>query len=112
MEGLIDAGFGYLEPLLEFRDWLQSIRNHPDYRQGERRNGEPGLGPFSLDARRKILDRLLVTQKNAGEQLISEAEISRIHEIWAEDAVTSALRLFEEYRRVTENTSENHAAAI
>ncbi len=112
MEGLVDAGFAHLEPLLEFRDWLQNIRDHRDYRQTERRNGEPGIGPFTLDARRKILDRLLSIQDTMGTPLISDAEIARIHEIWAEDVVTSASRLFEEYRRVTETPNEERSAAI
>jgi DNA sulfur modification protein DndC len=112
MEGLIDAGFDYLEPLLEFRDWLQSIRDHRDYRQTERRNGEPGIGPFTLDARRKILDRLLSVQENVKFPLISDEEIARIHSIWADDTVVAANRLFAEYRKVAEKDREEHTAAI
>jgi DNA sulfur modification protein DndC len=112
MEGLIDSGFEHLEPLLEFRDWLQSIRDHRDYRQTERRNGEPGVGPFTIEARRKILDRLLSVQESVRFQLISEEEIARIHSIWAEDAVIAANRLFDEYRKVAEKDREEHTAPI
>jgi DNA sulfur modification protein DndC len=107
MEGMIDAGFGYLEPLLEFRDWLQSIRDNREFRQTERRNGEPGVGPFTVEARKMVLNRLLSTQDQAQFPLISEAEIARIHEIWAEDAVRSANRLMEEYRKLKAN-DEKH----
>src|SRR5437588_545681 len=106
MEGLIDAGFGHLEPLLEFRDWLQNIRDHQDYRQSERRNGEPGLGPFTIEARQKILDRLLAVQEKTRMCLISEDEISRIQQIWTADAIMSATRLFEEYRKIKTQNEE------
>ncbi len=94
MEGLIDGGQTMFEPLLDFRDWLQIIRDHPDYRERQRRNGAPGVGPFSLEARKKILDRLLTTQSAVGWQLISEEEISRIRQIWADDLIVKAQRLF------------------
>jgi DNA sulfur modification protein DndC len=100
MEGMIEAGFEHLEPLLEFRDWLHTIRNNHTYRQPERRNGEPGIGPYTFEAREMILQKLFLTQSNSGMSLISEAEIARIHEIWAEDAVRSANRLFDEFRRL------------
>jgi len=112
MEGMIDAGFGFLEPLLEFRDWLQSIRDHPDYRQTERRNGEPGIGPFTMDARKKILAKLLSVQQASEMPLISEEEVARIHTIWAEDTVKSATRLVEEYKRLMESSDEEHTAAL
>ena len=94
MEGLIDGGHTVFEPLLEFRDWLQIIRDHPDYRERQRRNGTPGVGPFSLEARKKILDRLLTVQSSVGWQLISEEEIGRIRDIWADDLIVKAQRLF------------------
>lgn len=103
MEGLIENGSDHLEPLLDFRDWLQAIRNHPDYRQNERRNGKPGVGPFTLDARRRILDRLLTTQTETGMPLISDEEVNRIYQLWSEDTVTAANRLFDEYRKVSQN---------
>jgi DNA sulfur modification protein DndC len=111
MEGLIDSGFAHLEPLLEFRDWLQSIRNHQDYRQTERRNGEAGFGPFTVDARKKILQRLVETQERVKMPLISQDEIARIEQIWAEDTVKSALRLFDEFRKITA-ADEEHTPTI
>src|ERR1051326_5024900 len=111
MEGMIDAGFGDLEPLLEFRDWLHTIRNNREYRQTERRNGEPGIGPFTFEARNMILEKLLLTQTKSGMSLISEPEIARIHAIWAEDAVRSANRLFDEFRKLKAE-DEKHTPAF
>ena len=78
----------------------------------ERRNGEAGTGPFTFDARKKILDRLLATQAKAGMPLITPEEITRIEEIWAVDAVTSANRLFDEYRKITERANEEHSSTV
>ncbi len=110
MEGLIEGGQTEFEPLLEFRDWLQAIRDHPDYRQTERRNGNPGTGPFTLEARKKILSKLLKVQSRVGWQLISGAEIDRIHQIWAEDLIQSTQRLFKIFDKDEENV--RYASAV
>ena len=44
-------------------------------------------GPFSLNARQMILDRLLETQQECGERLISDVEIETIRRFWAEDLI-------------------------
>ena len=44
-------------------------------------------GPFTVEARQEILDRLLAVQKEVGMPLISEDEIARIRAMWADDAV-------------------------
>jgi DNA sulfur modification protein DndC len=94
MEGFIDAGHADLEPLLEFRDWLAQIRNDENLRMAYRRNGSRTYlkngklvpGPFTLAARRTILDRLLALQRKVGMPLITEDEVSIITSIWATDA--------------------------
>lgn len=94
MEGFIEAGHANLEPLLDLRDWLAAIRQDPSKRMAHRRSGrvthlaDGSLipGPFTLAARREILDRLLATQAQVGEPLISNQEIETIERIWAEDA--------------------------
>jgi DNA sulfur modification protein DndC len=105
MEGFIEAGFEHLEPLLEFRDWLAIIRNDRSKRMLERRDGRIALmgdgettvaGPFTLETRQEILNRLLKIQKEVGLPLIDEREVTLIKTIWAEDAVTEALRLLEQ----------------
>jgi len=94
LQGLIDTGNHHYAPLITFRDWLKSIRNDPDLRMGQRRNGQVTVinnklvpGPFSLNARQMILERLLDTQRECGEQLISKAEIETIRRFWAEDLI-------------------------
>jgi len=94
MEGFIDSGHTHLEPLMELRDWLAEIRNDPSRRAAHRRTGkithlaDGSLipGPFTLAARREILEVLLETQVRVGESLITDAEIDVIKTIWAEDA--------------------------
>ena len=85
MMTLIDSGFKELVPLIEFRDWLMIIRNKDTYRASHRRNGTPGLGPFTLETRKLILERLLETEKRSGYSLISDEEINRIHDEWKKD---------------------------
>lgn len=94
MEGFIEAGYAYLEPLMDLRDWLAEIRSDPTRRTAHRRTGkimhlaDGSLipGPFTLAARREILERLLATQVQVGENLITPAEIEEINRIWADDA--------------------------
>jgi DNA sulfur modification protein DndC len=62
MEELIRSGYDSLQPLLDFRNWLSCLRNDPRERWSTRRNGAAGPGPFTLAARRTILDRLLATE--------------------------------------------------
>ena len=64
------------------------------------------MGPFTIEARQKILDRLLAVQEKTRMCLISEDEISRIQQIWTADAIMSATRLFEEYRKIKTQNEE------
>ncbi len=92
-EAFVEAGHGDLELLLDFRDWLKAIRERGDLRQAVRRNGRLTFvgegrlipGPFTLEARQEILQRLLDTQAEVGFGLINEAEVDRIRQIWAEE---------------------------
>ena len=85
MEGLIDTGEYWMEPLLEMRDWLKKIRNDLSMRQTYRRNLQDGNGPFHREARAAILRRLLQVQKEIEIQLISPEELSGIQWIWYHD---------------------------
>lgn len=59
LEGFVEAGFSEFGPLLEFRDWLSTIRNDPTRRSARRRNGKFTIndsgtfvpGPFTPDTR-------------------------------------------------------------
>lgn len=94
LQGLIDVGNRHFKSLVDFRDWLKDIRNMPEYRQVERRNGRMQFdlltgkhipGPFTIQARKMILDRLRVTEKEFGDQLISKEEIDIIESTWADE---------------------------
>jgi DNA sulfur modification protein DndC len=85
MEGLIRSGYSALEPLLEFRNWLNCIRDDSRMRWPVRRNGAVGMGPFTLVARATILERLLSTQQAVGFQLIAPDEVEAIKQEWEAD---------------------------
>lgn len=85
MEGLIDTGEYWMEPLLEMRDWLKKIRDDVSMRRNYRRNLQDGLGPFTKEARAMILKRLLTVQKEIEIPLITSEELSGIQWIWYHD---------------------------
>jgi len=112
MEGFIENGFDHLEPLLYFRDWLAAIRNDRTRRQRTRRNGFVTLmkdgttvpGPFTIEARREILDRLLDVQREVGIPLVSSAEVEIIKQLWAQDALDEAQRLLRAIRETKDQS--------
>ncbi|MGE4557190.1 MAG: DNA phosphorothioation system sulfurtransferase DndC [Desulfovibrionaceae bacterium] len=91
LQGFVNSGNIQYEPLIEFRDWLREIRNDPSMRQALRRNGKLTFaasgqhipGPFTIQARKNILDRLFDVQDKYGQQLISDREIDLIYQHWA-----------------------------
>ena len=85
MEGLVDTAYPELRPLLNFRNWLSDLRNQTTQRWSHRRNGDIGPGPFTLSARRAILQRLLRTQKEVGFQLITTEEMTAAKKEWIGD---------------------------
>ncbi|HHK5987901.1 DNA phosphorothioation system sulfurtransferase DndC [Neisseria sp. P0009.S008] len=94
LQGFVDIGKSEYQPLIDFRDWLVEIRNKPEYRQLERRNGMVTIkdgkhipGPFTIEARRMILEKLLEIQKEFNGELISPAEVDLIKQIWVEDLI-------------------------
>lgn len=106
IEGLIEDGEIWLEPLLNFRNWLKEIRDDPNMREPVRKNiknrqlalnyfgkvfepeirkGHRALGPFTFEARHEILRRLIRIQKKLKEKkvkLISPEEIEAIENLW------------------------------
>ncbi len=100
LEGFVEAGFEEFGPLLEFRDWLVSIRNDPTRRSARRRDGRLTIakngvyvpGPFTLETRREILERLLDLERKVGARLISEDEVRIIRRIWTEDLLGELAR--------------------
>jgi DNA sulfur modification protein DndC len=93
LQGFIDSGKHSYKPLVAFRDWLIEIRNDPSRRSALRRNGrlsfdESGKhipGPFTIKARKEILEQLIKTQDEFGEALISKDEIDLIYKIWSDE---------------------------
>ena len=85
MEGLVETGEAWMEPMLDMRNWLKQIRNDPNKRMKYGRNLEDHIGPFNRDTRKDILERLLSVQKETGLTLISEDELSAIQWIWHHD---------------------------
>jgi DNA sulfur modification protein DndC len=85
VQGLVQEGYEALRPLLEFRNWLMSIRDLLEYRCTVRRNGSSGLGPFRLVARKEILRRLLAAERKSGLKLIGAQELAIIRTLWSLD---------------------------
>ena len=106
MEAMIDNGEEWLEPLLEIRDELaatqdpQVKREVRDYR---RRNGQVSFktgtdevipGPYTLDFRKNLLEKILRAQKQVNENappgektvLIQDEELRCIRRIWKQEA--------------------------
>jgi DNA sulfur modification protein DndC len=98
MEGLIDNGESWMEPLLELRDYLVESRDGgEEYRSKFRRNGyearEGNMGPYLPSTRAKILRKLLLAQKEIQEtqgetfQLINSQELTAIQLQWYRDGI-------------------------
>ena len=100
LAGFVDAGFGQFAPLLDFRDWLVTIRNDPERRLARRRDGRFTIsrngvyipGPFNIATRKEILDRLLGLQHETGMPLIRDEEVEEIRRLWVEDVLASTAR--------------------
>ena len=93
MEGLIENGEDWMEPLAEIRNFLIQTRDNPEqYRQKERRDGsrdENKWGPYLFETRVEILKRVLKAQKEIQKiekiELISHQEMVLIQYHWFRD---------------------------
>ena len=106
MNQMIDTGKDVydvikLAKLASFRDDLLADRNKPENRVHGRnrrgvtlvqRDGSLGVGSYTMGYRENLLTRLLGVQAETELDLISEAEIIRIKEIWAEEITHLALK--------------------
>lgn len=93
LSGLIKSGFDDFKYYSEFRGWLIKFaankRNRLPYsRKGMVRYNKSGHiipGPFTLVARKKILEKVQKLEDQIGEILIDDGELDLIYEIWEED---------------------------
>ncbi len=83
LQGFVRSGEEYLQPLVEFRNWLIELRDRPGYRSEVKRNGNAGPGPFLPSARQEILDQLLSLEKQTGLSLVSDQELVYIQQEWS-----------------------------
>jgi DNA sulfur modification protein DndC len=84
-ESLVRTGRRQLQPFLDFRNWLQAFREERHLRWPVRRNGAPGPGPFTLEGRLKIFNRLQLLEAEVDRELISMEEIRHIKSLWEQD---------------------------
>lgn len=85
LQGFIRSGEEYLQPLVEFRNWLIDLRDRPGYRSEVKRNGNAGPGPFLPSARQEILDQLLSLEEQTGLPLVSDEELVYIQQEWSKE---------------------------
>jgi DNA sulfur modification protein DndC len=91
MQGMITNGEDWMQPLLDIRNWLQEIRNNPEKREKQRRNKQDGIGPFTIDTRKEILERVLYAEISVAAMLgeshefISLPELAAIQTQWNYD---------------------------
>lgn len=97
MEGLIDNGEEWMQPLADIRNFLIETRDNPEiWREKRRRNGqisENRWGPYKFDTRVEILKRILYAQKaiqkTEGIELITHQELVLIQYHWFRDSFFS-----------------------
>lgn len=85
MQGFLDSGESWMQPLSKLRDNLKQWREQPELRMKIRRSGAIGPGPFSPEARKMILAELLATEHAIQRQLITDEELEYIQNQWATD---------------------------
>ena len=93
MEGLIENGEEWMQPLADIRNFLIETRDNPEeFRERRRRNGEIHerfWGPYKFSTRVEILRRVLKAQKgieeHEGVELITHQEMVLIQFHWFRD---------------------------
>ena len=103
MRGVIDSGHENaesLEKLFDFREWLIELREDSVNRQRVRRDGNARtrvdgsrvLGPFTIDVRKRILERLKLLETETGWDFLSPSEFEVIEDIWRRDSILATCR--------------------
>ena len=123
MEAMVDNGQEWMEPLLEFREWLAETtdperkREFRDIRGRDgrvilKKDGQPAARTYKLEISKEMLERLLRVQEavrrngpDSNATLISEEELLEIRRIWRverqdwEDSVPQICYQVEGYQR-------------
>lgn len=97
LDALVDQGWEQLEPLGRFRERIAEVSCTPEYRSKIRRDGSPGLGPLTLEARQMLLAELLELQAATSLDLISAHEVRLIEDQWLADQADAVLRELERF---------------
>lgn len=108
LKNFIDHGATELIPLRDFRNWLVELRNDANARDYRRRNGTVylmpngkfGQGPFTMEARKEILRRLLKLEMETGFELITIQELKMIDKMWEDEGDLSRRALVDIYYEV------------
>lgn len=108
LKNFIDHGATELIPLRDFRNWLIELRSDVNARDYRRRNGtvylmssgEFGRGPFTMEARKEILRRLLKLEMETGFELITIQELKMIDKMWEDEGDLSRRALVDIYYEV------------
>ena len=97
-----------LTMLRDFRNRLLKMRIDETLRDHKRRNGTVykksdgsfGLGPFTLEARKLILEGLLQLENETGYELITIPELKAIDKMWDEEGDLSCRNLVDTYYKI------------
>lgn len=100
MEAIVDSGEDWLEPLLDFRDWL-AVTTDPERKREFRgirgrdgrvilkKDGTPAARTYKLETSKKMLEEVLRLQQSVRQNgpdpdvsLITEGELLEIRRIW------------------------------
>lgn len=114
LTGFIESGHDELSPLLNFRTWILDERDKSENRKFHKRNGsivkkngKLTPGPFTFEARKMILRKLLETQLEIQKvykkdyKLITIEELREIDKIWCDEEDLTSSELIKIYKEVT-----------
>ena len=83
-----------LKLMSDFRVRIKEISDTPEYRCKIRRNGQYGLGPITLEARKKLFEELLSIQNVIGKEILTYDEICVIKNQWRKDEYSDLKQSF------------------
>jgi len=113
MENMLDTE-EWMRPLNKFRNLILEYKNNPDKRSKRRRSGEKGLGPYTLETRRELFEKLLeieneIKNELSNRKLILDEEILQIQKEWEKDGdfLNSAIEIAKNYGRNINYSSFN-----